>query len=176
MKIRSKQKREYDDDGLLPLVNIIFLLLIFFMIAGVIEKRFLKDDIEPPIVKLTKFENKDITKIFIDKNNIITLEDKITSIENMTKDIDTKKTDNTLPEELIPILQQILEQVEQGSDAPSLATEYEHLLLQRYIHYSAHYNAIETMVAGLPAKLQGFHPNAPAPSGERLVYPQTEGD
>jgi hypothetical protein len=50
------------------------------------------------------------------------------------------------------------------------------LLLQRYIHYSAHYNAIETMVAGLPAKLQGFHPNAPAPSGERLVYPQTEGD
>ena len=91
MKIRSKQKREYDDDGLLPLVNIIFLLLIFFMIAGVIEKRFLKDDIEPPIVKLTKFENKDITKIFIDKNNIITLEDKITSIENMTKDIDTKK-------------------------------------------------------------------------------------
>ena len=96
--------------------------------------------------------------------------------DNMTKDIDTKKTDNTLPEELIPILQQILEQVEQGSDAPSLATEYEHLLLQRYIHYSAHYNAIETMVAGLPAKLQGFHPNAPAPSGERLVYPQTEGD
>ena len=91
MKIRSKQKREYDDDGLLPLVNIIFLLLIFFMIAGVIEKRFLKDDIEPPIVKLTKFENKDITKIFIDKNNTITLEDKITSIENMTKDIDTKK-------------------------------------------------------------------------------------
>ena len=91
MKIRTKEKREYDDDGLLPLVNIIFLLLIFFMIAGVIEKRFLKDDIEPPIVKLTKFENKDITKIFIDKNNIITLEDKITSIENMTKDIDTKK-------------------------------------------------------------------------------------
>ena len=91
MKIRSKQKREYDDDGLLPLVNIIFLLLIFFMIAGVIEKRFLKDDIEPPIVKLTKFENKDITKIFIDKNNTITLEDKITSIENMTKDIDNKK-------------------------------------------------------------------------------------
>ena len=91
MKIRSKQKREYDDDGLLPLVNIIFLLLIFFMIAGVIEKRFLKDDIEPPVVKLTKFENKDITKIFVDKNNIITLEDKITSIENMTKDIDIKK-------------------------------------------------------------------------------------
>lgn len=92
MKIRTKEKREYDDDGLLPLVNIIFLLLIFFMIAGVIEKRFLKDDIEPPIVKLTKFENKDITKIFIDKNNIITLEDKVTTIENMNKDISSKKS------------------------------------------------------------------------------------
>ena len=33
MKLRNKSKRDYEDDGLLPLVNIIFLLLIFFMIA-----------------------------------------------------------------------------------------------------------------------------------------------
>ena len=46
MKLANKIKREYDDDSLLPLVNIIFLLLIFFMIAGVIEKRIIKDDIE----------------------------------------------------------------------------------------------------------------------------------
>lgn len=92
------------------------------------------------------------------------------------QDIDTRKTDNTLPEELNPILQQILEQVEQGSDAPSLTTEHEHLLLQRYIHYSAHYNGIETLVAGIPAKLEGLHPHAPVLSGERLVYPQTEGE
>ncbi|WP_029654400.1 T6SS phospholipase effector Tle1-like catalytic domain-containing protein [Marinobacter daepoensis] len=92
------------------------------------------------------------------------------------KDIDTRKADNTLPEELKSILQQILEQVVQGNDTPSLTAEHESLLLQRYIHYSAHYNAIETIVAGLPAKLQGVHPNAPAPSGERLVYPQVEDD
>ena len=42
MKLITRKKREYDDDGLLPLVNIIFLLLIFFMIAGVIEKKLLK--------------------------------------------------------------------------------------------------------------------------------------
>ncbi|WP_396622449.1 phospholipase effector Tle1 domain-containing protein [Marinobacter sp. W-8] len=90
--------------------------------------------------------------------------------------IDTRKTDNTLPEELNPILQQILKQVEQGSDAPSLTTEHEHLLLQRYIHYSAHYNGIETLVAGTPAKLEGLHPHAPVLSRERLVYPQTEGE
>jgi len=92
------------------------------------------------------------------------------------QDIDTRKTDNTLPNELNPILQQILEQVEQGSDAPSLTTEHEHLLLQRYIHYSAHYNGIETLVAGTPAKLEGLHPHAPVLSGERRVYPQTEGE
>ena len=63
MKLVTRKKREYDDDGLLPLVNIIFLLLIFFMIAGVIEKRIVKDDIELPAAELNRFENKEITKI-----------------------------------------------------------------------------------------------------------------
>tara|TARA_B100000902_G_scaffold371451_1_gene397495 strand:+ start:890 stop:1288 length:399 start_codon:yes stop_codon:yes gene_type:complete len=84
MNLKDRKKREYDDDGLLPLVNIIFLLLIFFMIAGVIEKRILKNDIEPPEVKLSKFENKEITKLFIDKNNIITANDKIINIDSVS--------------------------------------------------------------------------------------------
>jgi len=92
------------------------------------------------------------------------------------REVDPTDETVSIQGELEPILQQILEQVAQGNDAPSLTTEHENLLLQRYIHYSAHYNAIETVVAGLPAKLQGVHPNAPAPSGERQVYPQTEGD
>ena len=45
MRLKIKDKREYDDDGLLPLVNIIFLLLIFFMIAGVIEKKIVRDNL-----------------------------------------------------------------------------------------------------------------------------------
>ncbi len=44
MKLKNKEKREYEDDGLLPLVNIIFLLLIFFMIVGVIEKNIVRDN------------------------------------------------------------------------------------------------------------------------------------
>jgi len=91
MKLIDRQKRDYDDDGLLPLVNIIFLLLIFFMIAGVIEKRILKYDIEPPKVKLSKFENKEVIKIFIDKNNTITANDKIINLENINKIFDEKK-------------------------------------------------------------------------------------
>ncbi len=91
MKLANRKRREYDDDGLLPLVNIIFLLLIFFMIAGVIEKRILKDEIEPPKVKLSKFENKEITKIFIDKKNIITVNDKVIDLENINKIFEPKK-------------------------------------------------------------------------------------
>ena len=57
MKLANKIKREYDDDSLLPLVNIIFLLLIFFMIAGVIEKRINEaeeslNEIEKRIIKI----------------------------------------------------------------------------------------------------------------------------
>ncbi len=92
MKLANKKKRDFDDDSLLPLVNIIFLLLIFFMIAGVIEKRFLKDDIEPPSAKLSKFENKEITKIFIDKDNIITFNDKIMNVSEI--DVILKKENN----------------------------------------------------------------------------------
>ena len=66
MKLKTKNRRDYEDDGLLPLVNIIFLLLIFFMVVGVIEKNILRDNLELPIVTLDKFENKDVAKIFYD--------------------------------------------------------------------------------------------------------------
>ena len=69
MRLKIKDKREYDDDGLLPLVNIIFLLLIFFMIAGVIEKKIVRDNLELPSAELSRFENKELTKIYIDKDN-----------------------------------------------------------------------------------------------------------
>lgn len=91
MRLANRKKQDYDDDGLLPLVNIIFLLLIFFMIAGVIEKRILKDDIDPPEVKLSKFENKEITKIFIDKNNVMTSDDKIIDLKNISKILELDK-------------------------------------------------------------------------------------
>ena len=84
MKIITRNKREYDDDGLLPLVNIIFLLLIFFMIAGVIEKRIIRDDIELPAAELNRFDNKEITKIFIDKSNIFFIDDEIVDINEMS--------------------------------------------------------------------------------------------
>jgi biopolymer transport protein ExbD len=91
MKLANKMKREYDDDTLLPLVNIIFLLLIFFMIAGVIEKRIIKDDIELPSADLAKFDNKEITKIFINKNNKYFLNDEMIEIGNINQYIKANK-------------------------------------------------------------------------------------
>ena len=75
MKIKSKTKRNYEDDGMLPLVNIIFLLLIFFMIVGVIEKNVVKENIQPPAAALDKFDNRELTKIFIDKEKSIFIND-----------------------------------------------------------------------------------------------------
>lgn len=91
MKLQTKKKREYDDDGLLPMVNIIFLLLIFFMIAGVIEKRIINDDIELPAAELNRFENKEVTKIFVNKDNIFFINDEVTDINKISDHIKLNK-------------------------------------------------------------------------------------
>ena len=93
MRIKKNIKRDYDDDGLLPLVNIIFLLLIFFMIVGVIEKSILKDNLDLPNVELDRFQNKEVTKIYYDKNKDLFIDDKKIKV----KDISTllKPSDRT---------------------------------------------------------------------------------
>ena len=96
MKLVTRKKREYDDDGLLPLVNIIFLLLIFFMIAGVIEKRIVKDDIELPAAELNRFENKEITKIFINKSNIFFINDEIADINKISTYLKSNKVNEVV--------------------------------------------------------------------------------
>lgn len=91
MKLKIKERRDYEDDGLLPLVNIIFLLLIFFMIVGVIEKNIVRDNMELPKVELDKFENKDITKIFFDADKNIFINDEVSDINNIGKRIKSLK-------------------------------------------------------------------------------------
>tara|TARA_B100000242_G_C43045828_1_gene488127 strand:+ start:457 stop:855 length:399 start_codon:yes stop_codon:yes gene_type:complete len=89
MKLKTKVKREYDDDGLLPLVNIIFLLLIFFMIVGVIEKNIIKENLQLPRVSLERFENKEVTKIFLDAENKLFINDKNIDISQLKTEIKT---------------------------------------------------------------------------------------
>ena len=96
MKLKNKEKREYEDDGLLPLVNIIFLLLIFFMIVGVIEKNIVRDNMQLPKVELDKFENKDITKIFYDADKNIFINDEIIGINDTGKKIKSLKVTDVI--------------------------------------------------------------------------------
>ena len=87
MKIKSKTKRNYEDDGMLPLVNIIFLLLIFFMIVGVIEKNVVKENIQLPAAALDKFDNKELAKIFIDKDKNIFINDERVYTNNISQNL-----------------------------------------------------------------------------------------
>ncbi len=91
MKLKTKSKKDYEENGLLPLVNIIFLLLIFFMIVGVIEKNILKDNLELPKVTLDKFENRDVAKIFYDEDKNIYLNDAPININDLRKKIKTSE-------------------------------------------------------------------------------------
>jgi biopolymer transport protein ExbD len=61
------------------------------MIAGVIEKKIVRDNLELPSAELSRFENKEVTKIYIDKENNYFLNDKITSNENIINYIKEKK-------------------------------------------------------------------------------------
>jgi biopolymer transport protein ExbD len=61
------------------------------MIAGVIEKRIVKDDIELPAAELNRFENKKITKILINKNNIFFINDEIADINEISTYLKTNK-------------------------------------------------------------------------------------
>jgi len=47
MLLSARASRQQSDDGLIPLINIVFLLLIFFMIAGQIRPQE-QQDIVPP--------------------------------------------------------------------------------------------------------------------------------
>ena len=94
MRIKKNIKRDYDDDGLLPLVNIIFLLLIFFMIVGVIEKNILKDDLDLPSVELDRFQNKEVIKIYYDKNKELFIDDKKIKLNDISTLLKTSDTEN----------------------------------------------------------------------------------
>ena len=96
MKLKTKVKREYDDDGLLPLVNIIFLLLIFFMIVGVIEQNIIKDKIELPTVQLDRLDNQNVTRIYIDNTKTIYFNDEQISKSQMSEKLKSLKNKNVI--------------------------------------------------------------------------------
>ena len=67
---------------------IIFLLLIFFMIVGVIEKNIIKENLQLPKVSLERFENKEVTKLFLDSEKNLFINDKNIDINQLKSEIE----------------------------------------------------------------------------------------
>ena len=93
MKLKDKINQKYNDDNLLPLVNIIFLLLIFFMLAGVIAKQKEMYDIDLASAVIDKYIEKDKHILFIKSNGEIIFNDEtitIKTLDEKLKSIDDK--------------------------------------------------------------------------------------
>ena len=76
MKFTKKNIKPQNDDNLLPLVNIIFLLLIFFMIAGVVQKQKELYEVELGTAVIENYIDSDDKTIFIRKDGTIVFDGK----------------------------------------------------------------------------------------------------
>ena len=86
MKLKNKfnQDDKITDSNLLPLVNIIFLLLIFFLLAGVIEKKRDLLNINLPEATIEQFTGKDRPELHIYPNGKIKLDGSDVTLKNLS--------------------------------------------------------------------------------------------
>ena len=83
MKLKNKANKTYNDDNLLPLVNIIFLLLIFFMLAGVIAKQKEMYDIDLASAVIDEYVEEDKHILFIKSNGEVIFNDEAITIKTL---------------------------------------------------------------------------------------------
>ena len=75
MKFKNLKPVATNDDNLLPLVNIIFLLLIFFMLAGVIAKQKDLYDVDLASATIEDYVEQNKNVLFISKDGLLILND-----------------------------------------------------------------------------------------------------
>ena len=85
MKLRNRENFKSNENSMLPLVNIIFLLLIFFMIAGVIQKQKELYEVDLGKATIDKYIEKKINTIFINDDGSIIFNDKPIAFSNLSK-------------------------------------------------------------------------------------------
>ena len=94
MKFTKKNTKRKNDDNLLPLVNIIFLLLIFFMIAGVVQKQKELYEVELGTAVIENYIDSNDKTIFIRKDGTIVFDGKGISdneLKTYLKEIEEKE-------------------------------------------------------------------------------------
>ena len=96
MRIKIKQQIIKNEDNLLPLVNIIFLLLIFFMLAGVIVKQKELHNVDLASATIEEYIEKDKNTLFINADGSLTLNDQPIGESLLKEKLILLKTDNIL--------------------------------------------------------------------------------
>ena len=96
MRIKIKQQIIKNEDNLLPLVNIIFLLLIFFMLAGVIVKQKELHNVNLASATIEEYIEKDKNTLFINADGSLTLNDESIGKSLLKEKLILLKTDNIL--------------------------------------------------------------------------------
>ena len=87
MKLLLNRNKKINDNNLLPLVNIIFLLLIFFMIAGVIQKQKELYNVDLGKATIDHYTERETNTLFINKDGSIILNDEDVSFSVFEKTI-----------------------------------------------------------------------------------------
>ena len=96
MRIKIKKQIENNEDNLLPLVNIIFLLLIFFMLAGVIVKQKELHNVNLASATIEEYIEKDKNTLFINADGALILNDQPIGESLLKEKLILLKTDNIL--------------------------------------------------------------------------------
>jgi len=96
MRIKIKPQIIKNEDNLLPLVNIIFLLLIFFMLAGVIVKQKELHNVNLASATIEEYIEKDKNTLFINADGALTLNDQPIGESLLKEKLILLKTDNIL--------------------------------------------------------------------------------
>jgi|TARA_B110000444_G_scaffold206638_1_gene200239 biopolymer transport protein ExbD len=96
MRIKTKRQIVKNEDNLLPLVNIIFLLLIFFMLAGVIAKQKELHNVNLASATIEEYIENDKNTLFINADESLTLNDQSISKSTLKEKLILLKTDNIL--------------------------------------------------------------------------------
>ena len=96
MRIKIKNQIIKNEDNLLPLVNIIFLLLIFFMLAGVIAKQKELHNVNLASATIEEYIEKDKNTLFINADGTLTLNDQSIDKSLLKEKLMLLKTENIL--------------------------------------------------------------------------------
>ena len=93
LKKRNNKNSLVGDNSFLPLVNIIFLLLIFFLLAGVIEKRRDLHDVKLPEATLEQFSESDQPELHVYPNGRVRVGVTNIKIKDLSKSLKNEYPD-----------------------------------------------------------------------------------